>query len=82
MCIAVPREVLAVDELTATVAGDAGPEQVRLCLMSEPVAVGDWLTVQAGRYAVGRMDASEARERIALIESVLGPSPATRMVTP
>ena len=72
MCIAVPREVLSIDGVMAEVAADDGPQTVFLTLLSEPVAVGDYVALQAGRYAVSRMDAEEARIRLDLIAEVLG----------
>ncbi len=66
MCIAIPREVVSMDGLTAEVAAEEGPRTVILTLLSEPVAVGDYVTLQAGRYAVSRMDAEEARLRLEL----------------
>ncbi len=74
MCIAIPREVLSVDGLMAEVATERGPQPVLLSLLSEPVAVGDFVTLQAGRYAVNRMDAREARTRLALFDELLGDS--------
>ena len=71
MCIAIPREVLSVDGLLAEVATERGPQPVLLSLLSEPVAVGDFVTLQAGRYAVSRMDAREARTRLALFDELL-----------
>ncbi len=70
MCIAIPREVLRVEGLTAAVATDQGPRTVLLTLLSEPVETGDYVTLQAGRYAVNRMDAEEARIRLDLFASL------------
>ena len=71
MCIAIPREVLSVNGLIAEVATERGPQPVLLNLLSEPVAVGDYVTLQAGRYAVSRMDVREAHVRLALFEELL-----------
>ena len=71
MCIAIPREVLSVDLFSATVATETETVQVSLALMSEPVEVGDWVTVQANRYAIGRMDATEAQVRLDLFAELL-----------
>ncbi len=71
MCIAIPREVLSIDGLIAEVATERGPQPVLLNLLSEPVAVGDYVTLQAGRYAVSRMDAREAHVRLALFDELL-----------
>jgi hydrogenase expression/formation protein HypC len=65
MCIAVPREVLQVRPGEALLA-DAGETWVSLALLSDEVAPGDWVVLQARRYAVARMDAEEARIRLEL----------------
>ena len=70
MCIAVPHEVLSVDGLLAEVAVDEGRRMVSLSLLSETVHVGDYVTLQAGRYAVGRMDAEEAAIRLELFNQL------------
>lgn len=66
MCIAVPREVLQVRIGEALVADAGGATWVSLALLSEPVAAGDWVVLQARRYAVARMDADEAQIRLEL----------------
>ncbi len=75
MCIAIPRQVLAVDGLMAEVAAEEGRRSVLLTLLSEPVAVGDFVTLQAGRYAVNRMDAEEARVRLDLFKELFESAP-------
>ena len=82
MCIAVPRKVLSVDGLVAEVETDAGRQSVSLTLMSEPVAVGDYVTLQAGRYVVGRMDAEEARLRLELFAEIFDADPAEQETLP
>ena len=73
MCIAIPYEVVSVDGLLAEIVANGSQREVSLSLISEPVAVGDWVTLQAGRYVVGRMDADEARTRLDLFAELLGP---------
>ena len=82
MCIAVPRKVLSVEGLVAEVATAEGPQSVSLSLMSDPVAVGDYVTLQAGRYVVGRMDAEEARLRLALFAELFEADPADQESLP
>lgn len=77
MCIAIPREVLSIDGLVAEVAAEDGPRTVILSLLSETVAVGDYVTLQAGRYAVSRMDPEEARLRLALFAELADVLPVT-----
>lgn len=59
-----------------TGAATALRDAVVLSLLSEPVAVGDYVTLQAGRYVVGRMDAKEAAIRLALFAELLDQEPA------
>jgi len=66
MCIAVPREVLEVRAGEALVADAGADTWVSLALLSDDVAPGDWLVLQARRYAVARMDDREARIRLEL----------------
>lgn len=66
MCIAVPRQVLQVRAGEAEVANEGTSTWVSLQLLSEAVAVGDYVVLQGQRYAVARMDATEARIRLDL----------------
>ena len=70
MCIAVPHKVLSVDGLLAEIAAQEGRRTISLSLLSEVVKAGDYVTLQAGRYAVGRMDAEEAGIRLALFDEL------------
>ena len=70
MCIAVPCRVLHIDGLLAEVAVDERRRTVSLSLLSDPVAVGDFVTLQAGRYAVSAMDAEEAHLRLELFAEI------------
>jgi hydrogenase expression/formation protein HypC len=44
---------------------------VSVALTSEPVAVGDYVLVRAGRYVVERIDPQDALQSLALMEGVL-----------
>jgi hydrogenase maturation factor len=70
MCIAVPAEVVSSDGMTALVDvyGDRFP--VSLVMMGEPVQAGEFLAVQARRYAVGKVPPEEAHAARAFFESV------------
>lgn len=71
MCIAIPVRVLAVDGYVARVLRGGETAEVSLVLMSEDVAVGDFVVLQAGRYAVARMSAEHARDVLNLFESAV-----------
>lgn len=66
MCFAAPARVVEVGAGFAIVARGDARLPVLLHLLDEPVAVGDWLAVQAQRYAVARLSAEEAGELMAL----------------
>ena len=70
MCIAVPAEVVASDGMTALVDVYGDRFAVSLVMMSEDVAPGDFLAVQARRHAVGKVSREEAQAARAFFESV------------
>ncbi len=80
MCIALPHRVLALQGQSALVEVGAGTQEVSLLLLTEEVAAGDYLLVQAGGFAFARLDAEDAlrnlREAHALLEA--GGEPAFR----
>lgn len=78
MCIAVPREVCRVRAGEALIADPGGDTWVSLALMSEPVTPGDWVVLQAKRYAVARMDAEEAKIRLDLFAELGLVEPAVK----
>ncbi len=65
MCLAVPGRVLAVDGREATVDFFGVRRVVRLDLLDEPVAAGDYLLNHVG-FAIQRIDPAEAEETLAL----------------
>ena len=70
MCLAVPMRVVALGPGLALV--DRGGVQlpVLLHLLDEPVNVGDWLAVQAQRYAVAKLSDGEAQELLDLYQQI------------
>ena len=70
MCIAVPAEVVSSDGMTALVDIYGDRFAVSLVMMSEDVAPGDFLAVQARRHAVGKVSREEAQAARAFFESV------------
>lgn len=64
MCIALPHRVLRVDGDVALIEQDAQPCAVSLLLLAETVEVGDYLLLQAGGFAVARLDAATAQQRL------------------
>jgi hydrogenase expression/formation protein HypC len=71
--MAIPSRVLAIDGEVATIDSAGTQRAVSLALM-EPgsVAVGDWLLVQFGRFAVERLDEADALAALALLDELAG----------
>lgn len=71
MCLSVPSQVTATDGHTATVESFGTVRQVSLLLLDVPVAVGDYLLVQAGGFAYERVEPERALEALALIQELM-----------
>jgi hydrogenase expression/formation protein HypC len=70
MCLGVPGKVLEVDGFVATVDFWGVRRQIRLEIVDEPVAPGDYVLNHVG-YAIRRIPAEEIGETLALYESLL-----------
>lgn len=70
MCLGVPGRVVAVDGFLATVDFWGARRQVRLDVVDEPVAVGDYVLNHVG-YAIRRIPEPEIEETLALYEELL-----------
>jgi len=68
MCLAVPSLVVAVADAVATVEAFGQRRDVSLMLMDAPVAVGDYVLVQAGGFVFERLEATEARQSLELMQ--------------
>ncbi len=68
MCLAVPMELVARRELEGEVERNGVRRKVSLALLPE-AEIGQHLLIHAG-YAIGAVDAEEARETIALLEEL------------
>lgn len=71
MCLAIPGEVLSIDNGTAQVSINGAICEAGLAL-SEDVAVGDYVIVHAG-FILQKLTEAEAREDLDAIRSALGP---------
>ena len=67
MCLSVPSRVTATDGCTATVESFGNSREVSLLLLNEPVAVGDYLLIQAGGFAYEKVEAEHAEQALTLI---------------
>lgn len=70
MCFAAPAQVVAVGPGFAMIERGSERLPILLHLLDEPVAVGDWLAVQAQRFAVARLSAGEAAELLDLYHAI------------
>jgi hydrogenase expression/formation protein HypC len=75
MCLGVPGKVVDVDGLLATVDFWGVRKQVRLDVVDQPVAPGDYILNHVG-FAIRRIPADEIGETLALYEQLLALEPA------
>lgn len=71
MCMAIPSRVVAVDGEMATVECFGVTRTVSLMLMTEEVALGDLLIIQAGGFAVDKVDPQVGEEALAYLATIL-----------
>jgi len=71
MCLAAPSLVLEVSDGMALTECFGQMREVSLLLMTEDVAVGDYLLIQAGGFAFERVDPERAREALALMQELM-----------
>ncbi|MBS3787970.1 HypC/HybG/HupF family hydrogenase formation chaperone [Candidatus Bipolaricaulota bacterium] len=70
MCLAIPGEVLNVDEDRATVDVGGVEQEVRLDTLSEDVVEGDYLLVHTG-FAIQKLSPEEAQETLSLFDELI-----------
>jgi hydrogenase expression/formation protein HypC len=70
MCLGVPGQVIAVEGDVATVDFWGVRKQVRLDVVDEPVAAGDYILNHVG-YAIRRIPAEDVEATLALYEELL-----------
>ncbi|MFB6214777.1 MAG: HypC/HybG/HupF family hydrogenase formation chaperone [Candidatus Bipolaricaulia bacterium] len=70
MCLAIPGEVLTVEDESATVDVGGVEQEVRLDTLSEDVAEGDYLLVHTG-FAIQKLSPEEARETLSLFDELI-----------
>ena len=68
MCLAIPMELVERGELEGEVELNGVRRKVSLMLLPE-AEVGEYLLIHAG-YAIGKVDAADAQETIALLEEL------------
>jgi hydrogenase expression/formation protein HypC len=70
MCLGVPGLIVELDELTATVEFWGVRRRVRLDLIDEPVAVGDYVLNHVG-FAIRRIPADDVQGTLDMYETLL-----------
>ncbi len=70
MCLGVPGRVLAIDGMVATVDFFGVRRELRLDVVDEPVALGDYVLNHVG-FAIRRIPPEEVGETLALFDQIL-----------
>ena len=70
MCLGVPGKVIAIDGDVAQVDFWGVRKEVRLDVVDEPVAIGDYVLNHVG-YAIRRIPAKQVEETLAMYEELL-----------
>ena len=71
MCLAAPSRVVEVRDGVAVTECFGQTREVSLLLMTEEVAVGDYLLIQAGGFAFELVEPERAEEALALMRELL-----------
>jgi hydrogenase expression/formation protein HypC len=69
--MAIPSRIISIDGEMAQVECFGVERSVSLMLMNEPVAVGDFLTIQSGAFAIERVPPELAQEALAYFAQVI-----------
>jgi len=71
MCMAIPSRITAIDGDMATVECFGASRVVSLMLLPEPAELGDYVIIQAGGFAMDKVDPADAAETLAYMAKVL-----------
>jgi hydrogenase expression/formation protein HypC len=69
MCLAIPAEIIEIQEDMATVRVGEALRKASLMLLPEPAELGEFVIVHAG-FALHKVDPNEARESIRLLREL------------
>jgi hydrogenase expression/formation protein HypC len=75
--MAIPSRIIALSGEMATVECFGEQRDVSLMLIDTPMALGDYVLVQAGGFAFERVEPTAAEEALDLFSSVIGHAVAT-----
>jgi hydrogenase expression/formation protein HypC len=70
MCLAVPMQIIKIEDNTAFVSADGTGRKIRLDIIDERPEVGDYVIIHAG-FALHRIDENTARENLKLLKEML-----------
>ena len=70
MCLAIPAEVVQIEDEMATVRVGDALRKASLMLLSEKAQLGDYVIVHAG-FALHKVDPEEARESLRLLRELV-----------
>lgn len=71
MCLAIPMEVVKIENNRAWVSAGGTKREIRLDIVDEMPEVGDYVIVHAG-FALYRIDEETAKETLKLWDEMLG----------
>ncbi len=69
MCLAIPAEIIAIEDEMATVKVGGAVRKASLTLLPEAAAIGDYVIVHAG-FALHKVDPREAEESLRLLREL------------
>lgn len=71
MCLAIPTQIIKILDNQMALTSLSGVEkEVSLALLTEIVAIGDYIIVHAG-YALSKLDEEDAKKTLAYFEELL-----------
>ncbi len=70
MCLAVPSEIVVINDLVATVDVYGARREISLLLLPDPVEVGDFVIVHAG-FAIQKIDREAGNEALRMIKELV-----------
>lgn len=70
MCLAVPSEIVGINDLTATIDVSGARRDISLMLLPEEPQVGDFVIVHAG-FAIQKIDREAGQEALRLIKELV-----------
>jgi hydrogenase expression/formation protein HypC len=70
MCLAVPSEIVGINDLVATIDVSGARRDISLMLLPEEVQVGDFVIVHAG-FALQKIEREAGQEALRLIKELV-----------